>query len=218
MAWVKFSFGGWRRSCRQRNDHFFAWPAGSTRLFWKIALWMVGLKFLASVAEAWFSPTPQWVRSGFWPILLILVYQGVFVGLSEEMMIRPALHRPLLLRFPSEMRLGRLRLSHAWLLTSLLFGAFHLPNALLGQSLGSTLAQAVMAAVVGGIIGYYYEQTSNYLGAALLHGMLDGASYVAFGALSIFVLGLIFGFVVLKSRSVAGGMIAHGINNFFSVL
>lgn len=38
------------------------------------------------------------------------------------------------------------------------------------------------------------------------------------GALSIFVLGLLFGFVVLKSRSVVGGMIAHGINNLFSVL
>lgn len=40
--------------------------------------------------------------------------------------------------------------------------------------------QSVMAAVVGGIIGYYYERTSNYLGAALLHGLLDGASCVAF--------------------------------------
>lgn len=96
------------------------------------------------------------------------------------MMIRPALHQPLFLRFRGEIRLGRVRLSHAWLMTSLLFGAFHLPNALLGQPIGSTVAQAIMAFVVGGIIGFYYERTSNYLGAALLHGMLDVSSYLAF--------------------------------------
>jgi|GEM_PF-347271 len=38
------------------------------------------------------------------------------------------------------------------------------------------------------------------------------------GALSIFFLGLIFGYVVKRSRSIAAGMIAHGINNLFSVL
>lgn len=38
------------------------------------------------------------------------------------------------------------------------------------------------------------------------------------GALSIFVLGLIFGFVTRQSRSVLGGMLTHGINNLFSVM
>jgi membrane protease YdiL (CAAX protease family) len=38
------------------------------------------------------------------------------------------------------------------------------------------------------------------------------------GALSIFVLGLIFGYVVFRSRSITAGIVAHALNNLFSVL
>jgi membrane protease YdiL (CAAX protease family) len=154
------------------------WPPGSTRPLLIIALWMVGLKLLGSIVQASVSPQPQWVKSGFLPIVLILLYQGLFVGLSEEMMIRPALHLPLGLRLHRGVKVGRIYFSHAWVITSLLFGIFHLPNALLGQPLTSTIMQAVLAAVVGGIIGYYYERTDNYLGAAALHSLLNVAGYV----------------------------------------
>lgn len=139
---------------------------------------MVGLKLLGSIVQAWVSPPPQWVKSGFLPIVLILLYQGLFVGLSEEMMIRPALHQPLRLRLQRGIRVGQMYFSQASIITSLLFGMFHLPNALLGQPLIPTMIQAVQAAVVGGIIGHYYERTDNYLGAATLHGLLDAAGYV----------------------------------------
>jgi len=38
------------------------------------------------------------------------------------------------------------------------------------------------------------------------------------GAVSVFLLGWVFGYVVLKSKSVAAGVLAHSINNFFSQL
>lgn len=84
-------------------------------------------------------------------------------------------------------------------------------------------------AVLGGLMQRYRFAVANVIASLLFVGAHVPGWYFSGvlterllqpigGALSIFVLGLIFGFVVLKSRSVAGGMIAHGINNFFSVL
>lgn len=81
----------------------WVWPAGTLRPLLKIALWMVGLKLIGSIIEAATTPTPIWVSSGFLPIVLILLFQGVFVGISEEMMVRPGLHQPLSLLVPSKL-------------------------------------------------------------------------------------------------------------------
>lgn len=84
-------------------------------------------------------------------------------------------------------------------------------------------------AVMGGLMKRYRFGVANAVSSLLFVGahvpgwhfsgvLMDRLTQPIGGALSIFVLGLIFGFVVLKSRSVAAGMIAHGINNLFSVL
>jgi membrane protease YdiL (CAAX protease family) len=155
------------------------WRETGMRLFWVMSLWILALKFAPSLVEALLSSMPKWVQTGAGPIAVIILFQGVWVGLSEEMAIRPALHLPLLLRLPGKVRVWRWELSHALLLTSLVFGLIHLPNALLGQPLAATAAQALFAAVVGLFFGYYYERTGNYLGAALLHNLFDVCGYVA---------------------------------------
>jgi len=84
-------------------------------------------------------------------------------------------------------------------------------------------------AVLGGLTRRYRFGVANVIASLLFVGahvpgwyftgtLVQNLTIPLGGALSIFVLGLIFGFVVLKSRSLAGGMIAHGINNLFSVL
>lgn len=84
-------------------------------------------------------------------------------------------------------------------------------------------------AVLGGLMQRYRFAVANVIASLLFVGahvpgwhfsgvLMERLTQPLGGALSIFVLGLIFGFVVLKSRSVAGGMIAHGINNLFSIL
>lgn len=55
--------------------------------------------------------------------------------------------------------------------------------------------------------GWYFQNT-------LRHNMLNPLG----GALSIFVLGWVFGYVVHKSQSVFAGIVAHTLNNFFSQL
>lgn len=53
--------------------------------------------------------------------------------------------------------------------------------------------------------GWYFKGT-----------LVENLSRPIGGALSIFLLGLIFGYIVYKSRSVIGGMLAHFLNNLAS--
>ena len=83
--------------------------------------------------------------------------------------------------------------------------------------------------VMGGLMRRYRFAVANVISSLLFVGAHVPGWYFSGvlserllqpigGAASIFVLGLIFGFVVRQSRSLAAGMIAHGLNNFFSVL
>lgn len=84
-------------------------------------------------------------------------------------------------------------------------------------------------AVLGGLLMRYRFGVANVIASLLFVGahfpgwyftgsLIENLTKPVGGALSIFILGLIFGFVTLKCRSVAGGMIAHAINNLFSVI
>ena len=84
-------------------------------------------------------------------------------------------------------------------------------------------------AVLGGLLTSHRFGVANVIASLLFVGahfpgwyftgvLIERVSQPIGGALSIFILGLILGFVVKKSRSVAGGMIAHAINNLFSIL
>ncbi|HHW08877.1 MAG TPA: CPBP family intramembrane metalloprotease [Firmicutes bacterium] len=88
---------------------------------------------------------------------------------------------------------------------------------------------AFRGAVLGGLLKKYSFGIANALSSLFFVGahmpgwyfsgtLVENVTKPVGGALSIFILGLIFGFVVFKSRSVASGMIAHAINNFVSVL
>lgn len=52
----------------------WVWPAGTSRLFVKIASWMVGIKLVMTFIETFATPTPQWVSSGILPVMLILFF------------------------------------------------------------------------------------------------------------------------------------------------
>ena len=82
-------------------------------------------------------------------------------------------------------------------------------------------------AVLGNLTQRYRFLLANTLTAALFLGMhlpgwhFQGHLWVNLtapvgGALSIFLLGWVFGLVADKSKSVAASMIAHSLNNLFS--
>ncbi|NLV40738.1 MAG: CPBP family intramembrane metalloprotease [Candidatus Hydrogenedentes bacterium] len=82
-------------------------------------------------------------------------------------------------------------------------------------------------ALMGALAGRFRFWSANLLTAAFflaihLPGwhfqgcLLDNLKSPAGGALSIFLLGLVFGYVVHRTRSVAAGTLAHALNNLFN--
>ncbi len=125
------------------------------------------------------------MAAGLGPILLNVLFQGVMVGFSEEMVFRPAVHLPLGLQMirkdgmapPSGGR--RSVLSPAMLVTALLFGLYHMTNVAFGAPVIAAAAQSAFAAFIGLLLGFYYERSRDYIGAAVLHNALDVSGYLA---------------------------------------
>lgn len=139
-------------------------------------LLMVGAWFLplmlALNLDTVSAPAPEWFEQGAPSIVLELFFQGLFVGVSEEMLMRACLQQTLSECLAGGIRLLRWRIPHAVWLTALAFGAFHLTN--LGhQPLSDTLFQVIFACFVGLVIGGYYQRTRSLAGAVVLHAMVD---------------------------------------------
>jgi membrane protease YdiL (CAAX protease family) len=113
--------------------------------------------------------------------LATLVFQGVWVGLSEEFLFRGYLQTSLALVFPHPLHRGKRLIGAHVIVASLLFGALHLVN-LTYQPLEFTLIQAGEAAIFGLIIGSYYDRNRNLWGAAIAHNL---ANLTFFGVVAL---------------------------------
>jgi membrane protease YdiL (CAAX protease family) len=113
--------------------------------------------------------------------LTTLVFQGVWVGLTEEFLFRGYLQTSLALVFPHPLHLGKRRFGAQVVVSSILFGALHLVN-LTYQPLGFTLIQAGEATIFGFIIGTYYDRNRNLWGAVIAHNL---ANLTFFGVVAL---------------------------------
>lgn len=154
------------------NDRaVWSWRKGSGRLLFAICIVYVPAVFLLNLSalHATFHVAFGTVASA----ISTLLFQGVFVGLSEEMMLRPALQLPMGRIISGGIKVRKVTLSYSTLITALLFGGMHMIN-LTYQPFITTLFQSIYAFLLGVLFGYYYERTRNYLGAAILHSINDG--------------------------------------------
>lgn len=103
---------------------------------------------------------------------LTLLFQGVFVGWSEEFLFRAALQNILNQRFSRGRTIFRMR--RGTFVASVVFGAVHLGNAFLGQSVSSAAGEAAFALAFAFAVGWYYEKTQDLAGAAWIHNATDG--------------------------------------------
>ncbi len=111
----------------------------------------------------------------------ILLFQGLFVGISEEALFRGVVQTGLSATFPRTLALGSLRIGTGTILAAALFGAVHLLNP---QPIAMSAAQALWAMLLGLIIGYGYERTHNLWGAMLAHNVSDLAFFAIVLALA----------------------------------
>jgi len=159
--------------------HIFSWPRKSTKIFLVFAVLLVTVNLFQAKGYILSGQLPFWAKEGPGPLILGLLFQGGFVGISEEMFIRIAVHLPLRLRLRNEIKMGLFSISWAAIITSVIFGSIHLLNVLAGKPLIDSLYQSVYAAMGAAVLGWYYERTSNFLGTAMLHNLVDVSITVA---------------------------------------
>jgi len=98
--------------------------------------------------------------------LVMVVVSLLFVGPAEELLFRGAVQ-------------GRLRESWgrwpAIITATVLFGLIHIPGVTGG--LGAQLSYALLAGVLGIVLGYLYEYTDNIVVPAVTHGCYNGTLF-----------------------------------------
>ena len=109
-------------------------------------------------------------REGLVPVILLILFEGVFVGWTEEFLFRGCIQRTLSARFPSK---TKLRISYGTVFASLIFGAVHMLNLSLGQSLPTTAVQVSFAVFFGLLVGWFYEKKEDLAAAAWIHNIND---------------------------------------------
>lgn len=98
--------------------------------------------------------------------LVMVVVSLLFVGPAEELLFRGAVQ-------------GRLRESWgAWpaiIAATVLFGLIHIPA--VSGGFGAQLSYALLAGVLGVVLGYLYEHTDNIVVPAVTHGCYNGTLF-----------------------------------------
>lgn len=97
------------------------------------------------------------------------VLGAIGVGFGEEMITRGAM----LVGFRATSTEVR-----AWLFSTLVFSALHLPNVLFGQSIGGTAAQLVLTFVLGSMLWATRRLGGTLLLCMFLHGFWDSSVFL----------------------------------------
>jgi membrane protease YdiL (CAAX protease family) len=133
-------------------------------------LWLLAV--VGTAVQAFSSP-PHALHLPAPPLLAAeLVFLALVVGPTEELLFRGLIQSGLNGSVSGELQLFGWRLRLGTVLAAIFFGLWHLVN-LPFQPLGATVEQVLTAAVVGLVIGVVYDRTSNLIGAAVLHSLLD---------------------------------------------
>ncbi|CAB4603498.1 MAG: CPBP family intramembrane metalloprotease [Actinobacteria bacterium] len=131
-------------------------PRSAPRWMW-IPVAVVVLSAVAQLVANGVSDVP----SSYWIGLVLTV---ALVGATEELTFRGILQAGG--RWLSDERT-------AWLVSSALFGLFHLPNAVLGQSLGGSILQMIGTAVIGSAFYCLRRVSGSLVPCIVLHAAYD---------------------------------------------
>lgn len=114
-----------------------------------------------------------------WEIMLVLA-QCILIGLSEEALYRGAVLGLLTDAFGDD---SKEKQTGAIVMTSVLFGATHLMNAISPEiSMTTAVIQAVVAGFMGLVFGAIFFKTGRSIWAGvLIHAIIDAASFISLG-------------------------------------
>ena len=143
--------------------------AASLRPWFVLALILLAANVIATIV----SPPAAGRRLPEAPTLVAqLVFLAFVVGPTEEFLFRGLIQTALNRSIPARIWLRSWPLSAGTVVAAVLFGVFHLVNAVY-QPIGATVQQAVTAIAIGLVFGVLYDRSKNLVGASLAHSVAD---------------------------------------------
>lgn len=163
MAAFGFALTGRRQLAVDTNDGF----AKGLLLSWPVLIPLAGTLFFRILPASEAGLAPNWVT-----LLIFGILGGFAVGAAEEFAFRKVILGSILSRRISAMK--------ALVISSVLFGLFHLvnltvtPHAILGVG-----SQVVYTGCLGLLLGAIYLRTKNIWVPILVHGTIDAVDNIA---------------------------------------
>ncbi|HEY1888888.1 MAG TPA: CPBP family intramembrane glutamic endopeptidase [Steroidobacteraceae bacterium] len=157
-------------------DYGLHWPRGKTYIRPAI-LWGVFFGLLMTVvdyapriiARATIHPAVATAPSGFWGWM---IFEGLYVGPTEEIPFRSLLVTYLIATMPGKLRLGRLEMSWAGVIVAAMFALLHATNFTTRNWLPA-LGQQFYAFALGVLYAYWLEKSRSVLAASIGHNVGD---------------------------------------------
>jgi len=157
-------------------DYGMHWPRGRTYI-WPAILWGVLFGLLMTVvdyapriiAHTAASPHISQNPANFWGWM---VFEGVYVGPTEEIPFRALLVTYLMATMPGKLRLGRFEMSWAGVIVAVMFALLHATN-FATRAWAAALGQQLYAFALGVLYAYWLEKSRSVLASSIGHNVGD---------------------------------------------
>jgi hypothetical protein len=162
-------------------DYGLHWPRGRTYL-WPALLWGAFFGVLMTVVDyapqliAHTKPDPGFplTRANLWGWIL---FEGVYVGPTEEIPFRSLLVTYLAATMPGKVRLGRFSMNGAGIVVAAIFALLHASNFFTRHWL-EALGQQGYAFALGVLYAYWREKSASVVAPIVGHNVSDLVEYL----------------------------------------
>jgi uncharacterized protein len=157
-------------------DYGLHLPRGKTYV-WSAILWGIAFGVLMTVVDyaprilAHTAVTPHISQNpaNFWGWM---VFEGVYVGPTEEIPFRALLVTYLMATMPGKFRLGRFEMSWAGVIVAAMFALLHATN-FATRAWAAALGQQFYAFALGVLYAYWLEKSRSVLASCIGHNVGD---------------------------------------------
>jgi membrane protease YdiL (CAAX protease family) len=170
-------------------DYGLHWPRGKSYILPAI-VWGAVLSTVVAAGGAWLDIALH-VKQTVGPITYThktiwawTVFEGLYVGPTEEIPFRALLVTFLATTMPGKLRIGRFDMNWAGVIVALLFALAHF-SSFFTESWIDALAQQLYAFTLGVAYAYWLEKSKSIVAPIIAHNVTDGLTIV-FWALGVF--------------------------------